>query len=199
MIIQQKIFNQQEINTVLSWRDTYRELYANPIDEQINPEENYVGQVYGDWVKTYKCFNIPRTSETQWMFQKLLDWFSDKTGIKTRDYSDITFQEDKTKDLLMTLHGYSSGDRFDRHVDIQPGVFSDRLYNIGVQLNDDYEGGDYIIWDENDIESKFDKVAGTAVAYDIRFWHQITPITQGTRWSIVFPVLKNHLLTKRVI
>lgn len=198
MIIQEKIFSQKELDRILSWRSLYKDLYATPSDEHIDAEKNYVGVVYDHWAKTFKCFNIPRTEETQWLFQKLLDWFSERTGIKTKDYSNSPF-EDRNKELLLTLQGYDSGDRFDKHVDIQPGAYSDRLYNIGVQLNDDYEGGEFVIWNEKDEEKTFDKIAGTAVAYDIRFWHQVKPVTQGTRWSIVFPVLKYYVLTKRVI
>lgn len=198
MIKSEKIFSKEEIQAIFSYTEKYKDLYATPLDEVVDLEENRVEIVYEHWSKKYKCINLPRNEETHWLFQKLLNWFTSATGLQTKDYTDSPVEE-RQFELLLTIQGYSEGDRFDKHVDIQPGAYSNRMYNIGVQLNDEYEGGEFVIWNEKDEEIIFPKEAGTAVAYDIRFWHQIKPITSGTRWSIVFPVLKNYLLSKRLM
>ena len=127
----------------------------------------------------------------------LLNWFTSVTNIKTKNYSDVPYGE-KENELLMTIHGYSEGDRFDKHIDIQES-YSNRLYNVGVQLNDNYEGGEFRIWNEKDEEITVPKVSGMAVAYDIRFWHEIAPIKSGIRWSIVFPIVKEFIIDKRIM
>lgn len=198
MIKSEKIFNSSELETILSYTQKYTELYATPSDEIVNIEENRVEYSFEDWSKKFKCINLPRNEETNWLFQKLLDWFTSATGVTTKNYTDSPV-EAPIKELLLTIQGYSEGDRFDRHIDIQPGVYSTRRYNVGVQLNDNYEGGEFVVWNEKEEEILIPKEAGTAVAYDIRFWHQIKPITSGTRWSIVFPILKNFITSKRLL
>lgn len=198
MIKSEKIFTPTELETIFSYTHKYTEIYATPLDEVVNIEENRVEYSFEDWSKKFKCINLPRNEETNWLFQKLLNWFTSATGVTTKDYTNSPV-EDPIKELLLTIQGYSEGDRFDRHIDIQPGVYSDRRYNVGVQLNDDYQGGEFVVWNEKEEEIIIPKEAGTAVAYDIRFWHQIKPITSGTRWSIVFPILKNFITTKRLL
>ena len=198
MIKSEKIFNDDEIKLILSYTTKYTDLYAVPLDEVVDVEQNRIEYSFDKWYKKYKCINLPRNKETNWLFQKLLNWFTSVSGVTTKDYTDSPV-EAREIELLLTIQGYSEGDRFDKHVDIQPGKYSNRLYNVGVQLNDDYEGGEFVIWNEKDEEILLPKTAGTAVAYDIRFWHQIKPITSGTRWSIVFPILKNYVTSKRLL
>lgn len=198
MIKSEQIFNQEELKIIFSYTEKYTDMYATPLDEVVDIGNNRVEYTFDNWAKKYKCINLPRNEETHWLFQKLLNWFTSVTNIGTKDYTNSPV-DDPINELLLTIHGYGPDDRFDKHVDIHPGVFSNRMYNIGVQLNDDYEGGEFIVWNEKDEELIIPKVAGTAVAYDIRFWHEIKPITSGTRWSIVFPVLKNFITTKRIL
>jgi len=198
MVKSEKIFNSEEIEKILGYTKKYTDLYATPLNEVVDIEENRIEYQYNEWAKSYKCINLPRNEETHWLFQKLLNWFTSVSGVGTKDYTDSPVEE-PIKELLLTIHGYGVEDRFDKHVDIQPGIYSNRLYNVGVQLNDDYEGGEFIVWNEKDEEFVIPKEAGTAAAYDIRFWHEIKPITSGTRWSIVFPILKNYVTTKRLL
>lgn len=198
MIKSETIFNKEELDLIFSYTKKYTDLYATPLDEVVDIKENRVEYNFNEWFKKYKCINLPRNEETNWLFIKLLDWFTSVSGITTKDYT-YSPVEARERELLLTIQGYSEGDRFDKHVDIQPGAYSNRLYNVGVQLNDNYEGGEFVIWNEKEEEILFPKVAGTAVAYDIRFWHQIKPITLGTRWSIVFPILKSYVTAKRLL
>lgn len=74
--------------------------------------------------------------------------------------------------------------------------FEERRYNLGIQLNDSYEGGEYVCWDDNDNEILISKQIGTAISYHCRIWHEIKEIKSGERWSIVMPIKKRHIIEK---
>jgi hypothetical protein len=42
---------------------------------------------------------------------------------------------------MCTLHRYTIGDHFAKHIDLAKG-YEDRRYNLGIQLNEEYEGGE---------------------------------------------------------
>jgi predicted 2-oxoglutarate/Fe(II)-dependent dioxygenase YbiX len=85
------------------------------------------------------------------------------------------------------------GDGFAKHVDLVK-EFDKRRYNLGIQLNDSYEGGEDICWDENNNEVLISKETGTVMSYHGKIWHEIKQITKGERWSIVMPIKKNHII-----
>ena len=66
----------------------------------------------------------------------------------------------------------------------------------GIQLNENYSGGEYICYDTNDKEILLSKEVGTAIAYDASTFHEIKEIVDGERWSIVLTILKKDILEK---
>ena len=56
-----------------------------------------------------------------------------------------------------------------------------RKLSMTVNLNDDYEGGDLLLFDESSIEQK----TGNAIFFPSYLPHQVTPVTKGTRYSLV--------------
>jgi|TARA_R100000455_G_scaffold2055_1_gene693 Rps23 Pro-64 3,4-dihydroxylase Tpa1-like proline 4-hydroxylase len=81
---------------------------------------------------------------------------------------------------------YTSGGKYDVHVD----NYSDSTRHLSIifNLNDEYEGGDLIFTDQKDQEIKRLKLdVGDAVFFPSNFMypHGITPIIEGTRYSIV--------------
>jgi predicted 2-oxoglutarate/Fe(II)-dependent dioxygenase YbiX len=74
--------------------------------------------------------------------------------------------------------------------------FDTRRYNLGIQLSDSYEGGEYVCWDDNDNEVLISKQTGTVLSYHGRIWHEIKEITNGERLSIVMPIYKHHIIEK---
>jgi predicted 2-oxoglutarate/Fe(II)-dependent dioxygenase YbiX len=95
-----------------------------------------------------------------------------------------------------SLHKYSKGDSFTKHIDLNAN-FPDRRWNLGIQLNENYTGGEYVCYDENNNEIILSKEVGTAIAYNSTTLHEIREIHSGERWSIVAPIWKNWLLEKR--
>jgi hypothetical protein len=187
MIHQQLLFNEEECNLIKS----YVKLQPTELSKHFNTRGffNFIDGnklVATNGRTSYSVFVIENTSETMWMFNKLLKWFSDVNNIK------INYDN---KVELCTLHQYSVGDKFSKHIDLMEG-FETRRYNLGIQLNDSYEGGEYICWDDNDDEVLISKQTGTALSYHCRIWHEIKEITNGERWSIVMPIHKHHIIEK---
>ena len=187
MIHQQLLFNEEECDLIKS----YVKLQPTEFSEFFNKKGffNFIDGnklVVPDGKTSYRVFVIENTSETMWMFNKLLKWFSDVNNI-------IINYDNKVESC--TLHQYSVGDKFSKHIDLTKG-FNTRRYNLGIQLNDSYEGGEYVCWDDNDNEVLISKQKGTALSYHGRIWHEIKEITNGERWSIVLPIHKRHLIEK---
>ena len=82
---------------------------------------------------------------------------------------------------------YDQGHQMKKHCDHISSLFEDGsgvpfLSIIGL-LNDDYEGGDFIIFEDKKIETK----QGDLLIFPSNFLypHEITPVTKGSRHSFV--------------
>ena len=88
------------------------------------------------------------------------------------------------------LYKYKPGDVFPKHIDLSAD-YPNRRYNLGVNLNENYNGGEYQCWAEN-IEDEtmqiIPKNTGTICLYHSRQLHEIKEITEGERWSLVIKI-----------
>jgi len=81
---------------------------------------------------------------------------------------------------------YTEGTHMDPHCDHIQSLFEDGgvpvLTALGV-LNDDYEGGDLILFEDTKIEMK----QGDIIVFPSNFLypHMVTPVTKGIRYSFV--------------
>ena len=82
---------------------------------------------------------------------------------------------------LLKYRAPSNG--YDWHVDIAEGLESLRKISIIINLNDDYEGGDFEAFSQGVNSIKLGR--GDVIAFSSFMPHRITPVTQGERWSIV--------------
>ena len=71
------------------------------------------------------------------------------------------------------------------HTDFGPLV-PNRKISISVQLShpDDYEGGDLELF-VDDPPARLERTRGALIAYPSFTVHRVTPVTRGTRWSLV--------------
>jgi predicted 2-oxoglutarate/Fe(II)-dependent dioxygenase YbiX len=67
---------------------------------------------------------------------------------------------------------------------------------LGIQLNSNYIGGDYICYDEKKQPIYLSKEVGNVVAYNSDTLHEITEILSGTRYSLVIKVHTWELFAK---
>jgi len=175
MIYQEKIFSKEECERIIN----YSKLEDNEPTFIQNANIKYSNnRIKVKDIVSYNVYKVYNTNETEWMFDKLVKWFSKTSNVKLNENS---------KPIACTLHQYIKGDKFKRHTDLSRG-FENRRYNAGIQLNDEYEGGEYVCYDIQDNPIIISKEIGTALSYHCRVPHEIKEITEGSRWSIVMPI-----------
>lgn len=86
----------------------------------------------------------------------------------------------------LQLTNYSVGDHFNWHQDFGRGEISDRKISLTVQLSDpdEYEGGDLEFMINHKVV-QVPREKGTIIIFPSYILHRVTPITRGTRKSIV--------------
>jgi PKHD-type hydroxylase len=89
------------------------------------------------------------------------------------------------------LARYDGADRgfYDWHTDFA-GLAPLRKISISIQLSrpEDYEGGDLELMYQSE-PHKLDKARGAFIAFPSFLLHRVTPVTRGTRWSLVAWIL----------
>jgi len=126
--------------------------------------------------RKYNSQPINYSLETKWLFDKLKDFVERETSI-----------EIKTIKKTIHFHKFTKGDWFGKHNDIR----DKRLYSIGVLLNDDFSGGDFKLY--NPTEIILDKVIGNTYLFDVRIDHEIIPILEGKRYSLLWFLENEHI------
>lgn len=117
----------------------------------------------------YNSQPINYSLETKWLFDKL------KTFVETETNIEIIKIKEK-----IHFHKFIKGDWFGKHNDIR----DDRLYAVGVLLNDNFEGGDFKLYNPNEIF--LNKVVGNTYIFDVSIEHEIAPILEGERFSLLW-------------
>ncbi len=81
---------------------------------------------------------------------------------------------------------------YDWHTDFA-GVRPLRKISISIQLSrpEDYDGGDLELM-YGIQPQKLDKSRGAFIAFPSFMLHRVTPVTRGTRWSLVAWILGNR-------
>lgn len=126
--------------------------------------------------RKYDSVLINYNDDTKWIFDKLKNFFEDETGIKIIDI--------KKK---IHFHKFIKGDWFDRHNDAREG----RLYAVGVLLNEDFIGGDFKLYGQEELV--LSKKTGNTYVFDTRIDHEISPILSGERYSLLWFLQKEHI------
>jgi len=122
---------------------------------------------------------VIRNEQTQWIFNRLSNYLKTEYPMnKLHEMPEIY------------LHRYLVGNEFARHDDST--THPDQLLNIGVCLNDDYEGGEFIAYGPFEI---LPKVTGTIYTMKSDREHEVKKIESGERWSLILFLNKHHLNT----
>ena len=134
--------------------------------------------------RKYNSHSIIYSDETRWIFDRLATFFENKTQIPIR----------KIKEQIH-FHNFKTGDWFGKHNDDREC----RIYAVGVLLNSEFEGGEFKLY--NDTEIVLEKISGNAYVFDVKMIHEITPITKGERYSLLWFLQQKHIklsLTKLI-
>lgn len=122
------------------------------------------------------------TGQQHNIINKLLNWFENTTGKKL-----------KKKTYYLILHKYKTGDYFEKHIDELRIDDNNRAYVIGFHINDNYEGGDYKLYNPDLL---IDKTPGVPYFFECSRLHEITKITKGNRKSAVMFINYEDLIVK---
>lgn len=118
---------------------------------------------------SYNFYSIGWNEESKWIFDRLDLYFTDITGIEVIKSLDAVH-----------LFDYSVGDRFVRHRDI---YYHNQIHNIGVCLNEDYEGGDFVLYEPQ--YKVLPKKTGQIYTFKHSYEHEVLEVTKGHRWSLI--------------
>lgn len=111
--------------------------------------------------------------------EKLLKWFEKESGEKLNNY-----------EYELIIHTFKEGDYFSKHIDAINIHNKHRAYVVGVPLNDDYTGGEYILYEPTEV---LPKVGGVPYYFKSNRMHEITKIESGIRKSALIFIYHEDL------
>lgn len=123
---------------------------------------------------TKKDFNyyyhiVMREESTQWIFDRI------------KSYLDIEYTGNISNLMpCIFLHKYLVGSKFGRHNDST--THPDQILNIGVALNNNYNGGEFVLYEPGET---IPKDVGKIYTIDSKRDHEVLEITKGERWSLI--------------
>jgi predicted 2-oxoglutarate/Fe(II)-dependent dioxygenase YbiX len=121
--------------------------------------------------------------DTMGIISTLLKWFENESGIKLKSYKHS-----------LIIHRYVKGDKFEKHIDSIEENYKNRAYVVGLHINNDYEGGDYVLYEPYDL---IDKTPGNPYFFKTDRLHEIKEITNGIRKSaLLFINHEDYIKTK---
>ena len=153
MLKEKVLFSKEECNYIIN--------LSEELDE-INPYS------YKDNIIRYRVWIINRNDKTQWIFNKIHACFEKETDLKIKKELDEIF-----------IHKYTKGQKFEKHADT---YYKTQRHNIGVCLNDDYDGGEFVLYNP---EKPLPKEVGTIYTFPSARFHEVKEILNGERWSII--------------
>jgi PKHD-type hydroxylase len=101
--------------------------------------------------------------------------------------ANAVFQFDIDSFEAIQLARYDEGDHYAWHKDIGNGQSQYRKLSLSVQLSadSDYEGGDFQFWGPDGSPHSVTRELGSVIVFPSWERHRVTPVTRGTRWSLV--------------
>jgi PKHD-type hydroxylase len=130
---------------------------------------------------------IHPNDDSQWLYDKIINMVVEANNTMWN------FNLHSVIDLIQYTEYSEGGGHYDWHMDIGPGSISHRKVSIIIQLSDpsEYEGGDLELWYGGSI-IQIPKNKGLTVLFPSFSMHRVTPITKGTRKSLVLWVGGEH-------
>lgn len=146
------MFSIQECNNIMELSNTLTETVRDDSDRGIS----------------YTFWSIGNNKTSRWIFDRFDRFLENEENLKVIKQLDA-----------IHLFRYTEGNSFTRHSDT---YYPKQTYNVGVNLTDDYKGGDFLLY-KPDFTIK--KERGKLYSFLHTREHEVTPITEGERWSLI--------------
>jgi PKHD-type hydroxylase len=184
--------NNEEISKILEYSKTIPPVSAN-VGRGENEKEKYkidshIREVDSGFVpRVRKSINkwIILENETNWLFKKII------TEIHRVNQENFNYILKFVENLQLTEYNQDQQGFYSKHIDCGMNdnieYYVDiRKLSFSIQLSDpkDYEGGELIIYNENK-KALMPKERGTIIFFSSNLLHEVTPVTKGTRNSII--------------
>ena len=165
-----KIFSDEELAWINNLQNLYPLVGATIIGDE--SETNPIRKSSIKWIN--------HDEYSAWLYDKIID-LAMKANNELWD-----FNLHSVIDSIQYTEYYDDGGHYNWHVDIGPRSINHRKISITVQLSDpeEYEGGDFELWTGGEFKT-LPKSKGDAILFPSFLMHRITPITKGTRKSLV--------------
>lgn len=124
---------------------------------------------------------LPPSSETQWLYEIIEDAFYQ---VNKHFHLDLKF----IGDLQFTEYDAAYTGKFGAHVDEGYGYHkARRILSMSVQLSEpeEYDGGELLLYPQSLTPVRTPKQRGLVSFFRSHVIHEVTPITRGTRKSLV--------------
>lgn len=165
-------FTESECDTIIEIGENLKPTFASVYNG------DPAGKVDGELRKCLVSWIRPN-EDTSWIFQKIQHVVNE---INEKYYK---FSIQWTEDCQFTRYDDSYNGFFSKHLDII-GFSGEaaRKISVVILLNNDYEGGELKIYADAEPHVVI-KGKGTVVLFPSFLLHEVTPVTSGTRYSLV--------------
>lgn len=162
------LLSQDECSSIIEFCSTNQPLE----NATVNVNGKY--EVYEKARKSKVNF-YPYQDNFSWLLDRIKEGMNEQISLKGFDINyETNFQ----------FTHYGVGEYYGWHQDDSgSGPAANRAYSIVVQLSDKYEGG--LLQFKKDGIQTFIPGAGRMIVFPSFWSHQVTPVTQGTRYSLV--------------
>lgn len=146
--------------------------------ENLNSWDSFINE---GKTTSYKLVNL---GNLDWVNEKFKQYINDVLGLKI------------THTKYVRCIKYEKGDLFEKHIDRVKDLdfYNTFAYNVNTILNEDFVGGDFILNDKI-----YPKKRGYVYYYSSDTWHEVTEVTEGTRYSVLFGVFTDNIKRKQII
>lgn len=128
---------------------------------------------YVSWFRTpYK--------ENHWIFQKLTQ------SVLEINNKFFNYELKYIESLQFSIYNENDEDFYNKHIDMGYASVGTRKLSFSLQLSkpEDYEGGDLVLHFHKD-PTYMPRKRGTCLFFPSFTLHEVTPVTKGTRYSLV--------------
>jgi len=177
MFIQKQLFTKSECSKILELIPTSTKANGNLLYNKNGVKASF---------DEYKIYDNKTNS---WFLDIIKKFIYESVNLKTNELN-----------LDSNILSYTIGDRFSKHVDLSPNDINPRIYTFGALLNDEFEGGELLVYENIDNQIlTLNKLVGNCYIFESTIEHEVKEITNGIRNSLIIHIKNSELVKKNIL